>query len=66
MSPTCHSNIIKYHNLFLTYFFWECSRSQLAQCQIIVQSLVKSRQTTDNRQTESDAYEPIVQYAQVG
>ncbi len=27
--------------------------------------LVKSRQTTD-RQTESDAYEPTVQFAQVG
>ena len=28
--------------------------------------LVQSRQTTDNRQTESDAYEPTVQVAQVG
>ncbi len=54
--------------------FWECSHFRVKfqtilrtnpSCYKLKKKKLLSRQTTD-RQTESDAYEPTVQYAQVG
>ena len=59
MSPTCHSNntlLICWHEFFL-----ECSQQQVIIFYDFLEMIL-----VQSRQTESDAYEPIVQIAQVG
>ncbi len=65
MSLTCHSNNILI--ICLPEFFLECSQQNFLRYELFspIFGQVRTDRQTDG-QTESDAYEPNVQYAQVG